>query len=142
MKPDIIKHIAEKTGIPDIVDLLAQRLSGSELNSLLLEVFNKNCSSIPPAHLLKLYRANRFVQPSDTDMIGLLTLELRSLEFLQEHNFHPIELSPAAQLGSCSIVAPADQQKSISATRTTEIVADATNALALHIATLKKSTAL
>jgi hypothetical protein len=72
-------------------------------------------------------------------MIELLKLEIRTLELLRDHSFQPIELSPAAQLGSCSVVAPADQKKIISATRNTEIVADATNALALHIADIEKS---
>src|SRR5882762_6378714 len=108
MKADIIEGIAEKTGIPHIADLLAQRLSGSELNSLLLEVFNKKLLDLTPARLLKLYQTNRFVQPAGSDMIDLLTLELKCLQFLRGHHFQPIELSPAAQLGSCSVVAPAD----------------------------------
>ena len=124
---------------PSIVDQLSGQLSGSELSSLLLEVFNKRIKKIPPALLLKLYQANRFVHPAGTDMIGLLTLECRTLEFLRDYSFQPIELSPAAQLGSCSIVATVDQKKVLSATRNTEIMADATNALALHIADLKSS---
>ncbi|HTI11332.1 MAG TPA: hypothetical protein VL832_22320 [Puia sp.] len=139
MKADIMEGIARKTGIPQLADLLAHHLSGSELNSLLLEVFNKKLQDMTPARLLKLYQANRFVHPADSDMIDLLTLELRSLQFLRDHHFQPIELSPAAQLGTCSVVAPADQHKIISATRNTEIMADATNALALYIADLKKS---
>ena len=71
-------------------------------------------------------------------MIGLLTTELETLKFLREHNFQPIELSPVSQLGSCSVVAPVDQKKIISATRKTEATADATNAMALHIADLRK----
>jgi hypothetical protein len=61
-------------------------------------------------------------------------LELQVLRFLGERGFLPVELSPAAAFGSCSVVATVDQHKVISALRNTEIVADATNALALHIA--------
>src|SRR5258708_14190318 len=92
-----------------------------------------------PPQLLKLYQGNRFVHPAETDMIGLLEEELRCLRFFRDRHFQPIELSPAAQLGSCSVVATADQDKIISATRNTEILADATNALALHIADCKRS---
>lgn len=88
---------------PSIVDQLSGQLSGSELSSLLLEVFNQRIKKIPPALLLKLYQANRLVHPAGTDMIELLTLECRTLEFLRDYSFQPIELSPAAQLGSCSI---------------------------------------
>jgi len=139
MKQEILEHIVHKTGIPDIVDILADNLSGSELNTLLLEVFNRSLRHISPALLLQQYRLNRFVHPATTDMIGLLSLELKVLEFLRSHHFQPVELSPAAQLGSCSVIGPADQKKIISATRNTEIVADATNSLALHIADLKRS---
>jgi hypothetical protein len=104
-----------------------------------MEVFDRNIQKLSPALLLKQYSANRFVQPAETDMAGLLTSELNMLQFLQQHGFQPIELSPAAQLGTCSVVAPVDQKKVISATRNTEIAADATNAIALHIASLKKS---
>jgi hypothetical protein len=140
MKDPIIEKIAEKTGIPHIVDLLASRLSGSELNSLLLEVFEKRRKDISPALLLQQYQVNRFVQPAGTDMIELLTRELTTLQFLKEHHFQPVELSPAAQWGSCSIVGTVDQKKIISATRNTEIVADATNSIALHIAGIRRST--
>jgi hypothetical protein len=139
MKDPIIEKIAAKTGIPHIVDLLASRLSGSELNSLLLEVFEKRRKYVTPALLLQQYQLNRFVQPAETDMIELLTRELTTLQFLKEHRFQPLELSPAAQWGSCSVVGTVDQKKIISATRNTEIVADATNSLALHIAHIRKS---
>jgi hypothetical protein len=138
MKEKIIKKIALKIGISHIADLLT-RLSGSELNSLLLEVFSKRGQHTSPALLLQQYQANRFVHPADTDMIGLLTTELKILQLLRGRHFQPIELSPAAQWGSCSLLGPVDQKKIISATRNTEIMADATNTIALHIAGLRKS---
>ena len=139
MKKEIFENIAQKTGIDDLIGLLSERLSGSELNSLLMEVFDRNVQKLSPALLLKQYTANRFVQPAESDMIGLLTSELNALQFLQQRGFEPIELSPAAQLGACSVVASVDQKKVISATRNTEISADATNAIALHIASLRKA---
>jgi hypothetical protein len=139
MTNEIIRAIEQKVGIPGLAGLLAEGLSGSELNSLLLEVFSERLKGTSPEVLLKQYQANRFVQPSETDMVRLLHLELRTLEFLRTCAFQPIELSPAAQLGSCSIVGTVSQDKIISATRNTEILADATNSIALHIAALKKS---
>jgi len=124
--------------LPDIIQRLSD-LSGSELNTLLLQVFDNQVNKITPPQLLKLYQTNRFVHPSGSDMIGLLKLEATTLELLQTNGFQPIELSPAAQLGSCAVVATASQKKILSATRNTEITADATNALALHIADLKSS---
>lgn len=136
---DLIKKIEQKTGIPDIVQLLAGNLSGSELNSLLMEVFNETLKKASPASLLKKYSDNQFAQPADTDMIGLLSAELETLQFLQRCHFQPVELSPVSQFGSCAVVGTVDQKKIISALRNTEVMADATNALALHIAGIKRS---
>ena len=134
MEEGLSGRLERRAGLPGLVEGLAGRLSGSELNSLLLEVYRRKAAGINPAALLMQYRRNRLVQPSSLDMIELLELELRVLRFMQEHGFQPLELSPAAQFGSCSAVATVDQHKVISALRGTEIVADATNALALHIA--------
>lgn len=139
MDDKIIQRIEQKIGIPHIVELLSERLPGSDLNSLLLEVFSNKVRKITPALLLQQYQANRFVQPAETDMIELLEQELRILRFFRERGFQPLELSPVAQLGSCSVVATVDQKKVISAGRNTEVLADATNSLALYIADLKKT---
>jgi hypothetical protein len=139
MNHAVIKGIADKLGIPGIVGLLSEKLSGSELNSLLMEVFSRKVSNISPGLLLKQYQANRFVHPAQVDMVELLHLELRVLQFLKERQFDPLELSPVAQLGSCSVVATVDQNKIISAARNTEVLADATNSIALFIADGKKT---
>jgi hypothetical protein len=138
MKDDIIRKIEEKTGIPDMVETLAGKLSGSAFNSLLMEVYARKAKKITPPALLQQYRKNRFVHPADTDMIGLLEKELEVLKCCREHQFTPIELSPVAQFGACSVVAKADQKKIISAIRHTEVMADATNAIALHIADIRQ----
>ena len=139
MKKDIIENIAQKTGIDNLVELVAERLSGSDLNSLLMAVFSETTCNITPALLLNRYRGNRFVQPAATNMVNLLKMEVQVLELLQKHSFEPIELPPVAQLGTCSVLGPVDQKKIISAIRNTEVLADATNSIALHIAAMKKT---
>ncbi|MBW8688213.1 hypothetical protein [Chitinophaga rhizophila] len=129
----ILDKIAEKAG-SDLVTLLAETLTGSELNSLLLEVFDRKTASMRPADLLRQYAINRFVQPSDTDVIQLRTKELAVLQLLQALNFTPLELSPVSLLGTSSVLGSVDQKKIISATRGTEVLSDATNAMAIHIA--------
>jgi hypothetical protein len=125
-------------GIPDLARTLAEQLSGWELNSLLMAVFEQRAREAAPQRLLRQYQANRFVQPAGVDMIGLLQLELDTLVFLRNRGFQPLELSPVAQFGSCSVVGTVSQDKILSATRNTEIMADATNSLALHIAGMRK----
>lgn len=113
MKDKIADHISGKLGVPDLVELLAERVTGSELNSLLLAVYDRKVEQ-----------------------------ELLTLQHWKGCGFEPVELSPAAQWGSCSVVATVSQHKVVSATRQTEIVADATNSLALHIADMRRKGSL
>jgi hypothetical protein len=134
----IVNRILKKIDQPRLLEDLA-RLSGTELNSLLLEVFNQQAGTITAPDLLKQYQLNRFVKPSDLPVLELRRLELDILEIIATQSFQLLELSPVAALGSCSAVAPADQKKIISALRGTEVLADATNSIALHISHLKKN---
>lgn len=130
----ISQKISDKTGIPHLVELLSEQLSSTELSSLLMEVYHQKSMHIPAPTLLQQYRDNIYVKPADTDMIVLLEKELQLLRYLKEQGYDPVELSPIAQFGSCSVVGTVNQKKILSAIRHTEVLADATNALALHIA--------
>jgi len=134
---EILEKIQHRTGV-DLVAILAEDLSGSELNSLLLEVFDRKAGQLKPSQLLQQYRMNRFVQPAAVDVLQLRAKELSTLQWLQQCGFVPLELSPVSPLGTCASVGPVSQKKIISATRGTEVLSDATNAIALHIADLKK----
>lgn len=85
------------------------------------------------------YRNNRFVLPSTIDPAAFLEMELQLLKMAQEKGFNLLELSPLAPLGSTSTVALVDQNKIVSALRGTEVVADATNVLALEGAFQRKA---
>lgn len=122
------------------IDSLVERLSGSKFNSLLLEVFRLRAAQVSPADLLRDFEKNRFTQPSTVDPILLLETEANWLKNAREAEFTPVTLSPVSPLGSCSVVAKASQNKVVSALRNTEVVADATNVLALKLALeLKKN---
>jgi hypothetical protein len=128
-----IQRIINKVGTDHILQLLGEQIPLSDLNTLLLEVFRKVTDASSASELLKRYSNNRFVNPAEINPIQLKNLEIKTLEMAQSFSYNPIQLSPVAPLGSCSIVATADQNKIISALRGTEVVADATNLLALHI---------
>jgi hypothetical protein len=138
MSTIIAKKIADRSGDPDLLKLLSEKLSGTELNSLLLEVIRNRTKKLSAPALLKLYQLNQFVKPADLDAVVLKENEIELLKVFKYHSFEPIELSPVCILGSCSVVGPADQNKVLSALRGTEVLADATNALALHVCDLKK----
>lgn len=112
----------------------------SALNSLLLELFKARANQVEPAHLLHAFRENRFVQPSADDPIQIKEMELEFLQAAKNHGFKPLNLSPVTPLGSSSVLAPVDQNNVVSALRLSEVVSDATNVLALQIASEFKGT--
>ena len=132
MNKNILDRLAAETGVPNLVEILNDRLSASDLNSLLLEVYNRKTGQISPAGLLRNYRQNRFVQPAQVDAIAFTEFCLEWLKAAQAAGFQPLQLSPVSPLGTCSVVATAHQDKILSALRGTEVVADSTNVLALE----------
>jgi hypothetical protein len=137
--PNNLQRIVRELAVENIVELLSERISGADLNTLLLEVFKEKTINSTASDLFKKYQFNRFVHPAAVDPIQLKQLEFDVLKIASNHLSTPIQLSPVAPLGSCSIIATVDQNKIISATRGTEVVSDATNLLTLHICDLIKS---
>ncbi|QJB32025.1 hypothetical protein HF324_11770 [Chitinophaga oryzae] len=136
MTNHITQKISNKTGVPGIVEALGS-LSGSDLSSLLMEVYRLRAEQLSAGTLLQQYQRNAFAQPADTDMVLMLEKELEILRYLRQQGYQPLELSPVGQFGSCAVVGTVSQKKIISAIRHTEVMADATNALALHMAGIR-----
>ena len=104
MKKDIGEHIISKLDLPDIVKILSDELSGSELNTILLEVFNRRIQQETPSSLLNKYEGNKLVKPANIDVLRYKEQELTCYKVLASRGFEPIEHSPAAQLGTSSVV--------------------------------------
>lgn len=127
-----LQRLCHETGVPDLPDLLCERLSPSDLSALLLEVYRRQAGDLTPAALLSAYRKNRFVKPSAVHVVSFREFELEWLRAGLAAGFEALELSPVGPLGSCSAVATVHQHKVLSALRGTEVVADCTNILALE----------
>lgn len=132
MQQSILDRITKKSGVPGLPEILSSQLSGADLNSLLLEVFRQKTAKMQAPELMQTYRQNRFVQPSSVDAIDFQEFMLTALRQSTHSGFRPLQLSPLSPLGTCSVVATAHQDKIVSALRGTEVVADATNVLALE----------
>ena len=135
----ILHKILSRTGQPDLLDILAEKLTPSELNTLLLEVMAHQVAKQKPADLLRRYQQNIMGQPSGVDVLDFKKLELLLLQTAVDQAFEPLELSPVSPLGACSTVATVHQHKVLSALRQMEVVADATNALALESSMRRKA---
>ncbi|MDF9796083.1 hypothetical protein OKW21_001346 [Catalinimonas alkaloidigena] len=119
--------------------VLEEELTGSELNSYLLHLFQRRANQLRPADLFRQFEENRFVKVSEVNPLSYKTLELEWLGNAEKEGFTLLMLSPLAPLGTCSVVAEVNQNNVVSATRGTEVVSDATNMLALQVAKEQKN---
>jgi hypothetical protein len=133
MNEKIIGRILRKAGAEDLVEILSERLSPTDRQSLLLEVFRRCGERIGPSSLLADYSANRFVSPS---VIGAkMFLMMDALAFrLAPAGTEILEFSPVAPLGNAAVLGELSQNRVVSTVRNTEVVADPTSVMALECA--------
>ena len=117
--------------MPGLVLILAEHLSPTDLQSILLEVYRIRSSRTQSSTVLSDFESNRFVQPSVVSPISLLRWEQIAFAHLPQE-FEPIALSPVCPLGTNSVVASVDQNWAVATARNTEVVSDSTNVLALE----------
>ena len=134
----IIERIEREIGVPGLVILLAERLTPTDLQSVMLEVYRERAHRQQPASLLSDFETNRFVRPSTANPLHLLAWEQTAFSQLPD-GFEPLVLSPVCPLGTNSAVALVDQNRVLSTIRNTEVVSDSTNVLALECALARKS---
>jgi hypothetical protein len=138
MKEKIIARILRTVQVPDLLEVLTQRLSQSDLQSLLLEVYRKRAHTLTPRHLLQGYEQNRFVQPAAVNPKQLLEFDRLAYSVLPS-SFELLELSPVCPLGTNSVMAPVDQDNAVTTIRNTEVCSDSTNVLALECARRRRA---
>jgi hypothetical protein len=51
----LVERISREAGVPDLVEILAERLSPTDLQSLLLAVYRRRAATVTPAKLLERY---------------------------------------------------------------------------------------
>ncbi len=123
--------IVDAVGAPTF-DRLVDGLTGSELQSLLLEVMHARASARSAKDLVAQYRRDPFCAPAQVDLRAMLEIDSHLLAAAER--FEAIEVSPVAPLGTCSVVGLTDQNRVLSASRSSEVVSDPTNVLALECA--------
>ena len=137
MSDPILERIQREAGIPELIDVLVERLAPTDLQSLLLEVYRRRAAGVQPSQLLERYERDRFVRPSDLAPSVLADFESLVWSLLPDH-YMAVELSPLCPLGTNATVATVDQNKVVTTIRNTEVVADATNVLALECASRRR----
>lgn len=133
----IIERIEREAGVPGLTSILAERLTPTDLQSLLLEVYRRRSARRKPADVLSSYESDRFVRHSSVAPGRLLAWEQVAFAMLPAE-FTPLALSPVCPLGASSVVAHLDQNWAVATSRNTEVVSDATNVLALECAVQRR----
>lgn len=108
-------------------------LGPTDLQTLLLSLAQLRAAKVRPADVLRRWREDRFVRPSTSDPRAVAAVEAR-LWGLLPPEFDAVELSPVAPMGTCTAVAPVSQNRIVTTMRSTEVVSDSTNALAVEAA--------
>jgi len=137
MTTALLNRILRESQGANLLELLAQHLTPTDLQSLLLEVYRQRAARQTPADLLASYGRNRFVRPSPTSPHALIDVDRLAFS-LATPLFEPLELAPVCPLGTNSVVASIDQNKTIATIRNTELVSDSTNVLALECAARRR----
>lgn len=117
----------------EALEQLCSGMSGTQLQSLLLEVMQQRAHRRSPADVMAQYQRDGFVQPASADLRVSLAIDQHFLSAMAQ--FEALELAPVAPLGACSTVALTSQQRVLSALRSCEVVSDPTNLMALECAT-------
>lgn len=133
----IVQRIEREAGVEGLTSILAEKLSPTDLQSLLLEVYRIRSDGLQPSAVLADFESNRFVRPSTVSPISLLRWEEVAFSHLPQ-TFEPVALSPVCPLGTSSVVASVDQNWSVATARNTEVVSDSTNVLALECAVRRR----
>ena len=122
----------------DVVRVLEEGLTGSELTTLLMSVTASRAAKVDPGRLLSSSSRDRFIRPATTDPRALAALEARLWQLLPG-SFDGVELSPLAPLGISSALAGVSQNRVVATARMSELVSDATNVLALEAARRRRT---
>ncbi len=139
MASKIVERIEAQSGQTGLADLLAQGLPGSDLQSLLLEVFRARAAGQTPAGVLARATRGGLTAASDVDSRSLHLVEGCAYEAARE--FEAVELAPVQPLGAHNVLGGIDQNNVLTAIRNVEVAGDPTTALAIEAALRRRRAA-
>ena len=120
-------------------EVLEAGLSPTDLQSLLLSIARTRARRVGPAEALRRWKSDRFVRPATIDPGRLAEVESQLWRRLRNTPFVGLALSPVTPLGTCTSVGAVDQNRIVSTVRSSEVVSDPCNVLALEAALRRRS---
>ena len=126
----ITDRIAAQTGIPRLFEILAEEISPTDLQSLLLAVYQSRARAIREPDLLA--RSTPLTTPSTVNARQLS--EFDRIAFATAPDFEAVELSPVCPFGSSFVLGGIDQNNVVTTIRNAEVMGDSTESLAIECA--------
>lgn len=124
----------------DAREVLETELSPTDLQTLLLDLARTRAGRVNASTALQRWRSDRFVLPSPVDPVLVSAVSGHLWELVRDSPFVGLALSPVTPLGTCTAVGAVDQNRIVSTVRTSEVVSDPTNVLALEAAVRRRDT--
>jgi hypothetical protein len=125
--------IVRDAGVPDLVEILAERLTPLELETVLLEAHRQRVGRMTPHELLDHYQRDGRVQPSPARASAYAEID-RAAQSASAPAFEFLDLSPICPPGTAAVMAPVDPAAAWSAGGTSEVVSKCVSVLALECA--------
>ncbi len=125
-----VRRVADALGAEDAAEILADRVSGADFTSFLLDVMRRRAERVTPADVMRQSGRDRFVEVGTVDaraLHGTIATMIAAIPTA----FEFVELAPVLPLGSHTALAPVHQHKVVSSVRSLEVAADPTVALAI-----------
>jgi hypothetical protein len=110
-----------------------ESMPSSELTSLLLELFARRARKLSVHDIRRRFESDAFVVPSTVDQRAFTKLDAHLLAQMPPH-FEAVELSPLAPHGTVSTLGPVHPHNVMATIRGQEVLADATDVMALMCA--------
>lgn len=138
MPSPITRRILGASGVPQLFSVL-ESLGASDLQSLLLEVYQARAGRLDPARLQQSRERAPLFAPSDADARLLNLFDRAAFSLARE--FEALDLSPVCPLGAAHVLGGLSQNHVLTSIRNAEALGDASTALALECARRRRAAA-
>ena len=132
----IVARIVSEAGIPQLLTVLSRDLAASDLQSLLLHVYQARAAALRPVDLMR-KAGQGLVAPSHAP--ARLLNQFDGVAFDMAEGFDGVELAPAGPLGLSHVLGGIDQNNVLTTIRGVEVLGDSTSALALECSRRRKA---
>ena len=139
MLSKILARIAAETGVGNLAEILGEGLGASDLQSLLLRVYQARAARIRERELMAA-SARRLLQPSPISARILNRFDWAAFESARD--FEAVDLSPVVPFGMTRTLGKIDQNNVLTTIRNADVTGDPTPALALECARRRKDAKL